>query len=139
LPKGRYHLQLPRGSYHLLVCYFDVGIFDDGADTDFDFLQPLLEAHRDKSSNAMASRDFMIGPVTEIYIRSLCKKLKKANVDSQIASIAQLKELIKLSKRKILLESSSTGQYDHYVEIAKNLILEGVEDKGILYDLTSLT
>src|SRR5690606_11954499 len=28
LPKGRNHLQLPRGSYHLFVCYFDVGIFD---------------------------------------------------------------------------------------------------------------
>ncbi len=139
LPKGRYHLQLPRGSYHLFVCYFDVGIFDGGADTEFDFLQPLLEGHRDKSSNAMASKDFMIGPVTEIYIRSLCKKLKKADVDSQITIIAQLKELIKLSKRKMLLENQNTGQHDHYVEIAKNLIVEGVEENGILYDLASLS
>ena len=139
LPKGRYHLQLPRGSYHLFVCYFDVGIFDGGADTDFDFLQPLLEAHRDKSSNAMASKDFMIGPVTEIYIRSLCKKLKKADVDSQITIIAQLKEMIKLSKRKIDRELGIVTENEDLVETAKTVIELGVEENGMRYNVSSLT
>ncbi|RZF57893.1 AraC family transcriptional regulator [Sphingobacterium corticibacterium] len=139
LPKGRYHLQLPRGNYHLFVCYFDVGIFDDGADTDFDFLHPLLEAHRQQSSNPMASRDFMVGPVTEIYIRSLCKKLKKADVDSQITIIAQLKELIKLSKRKIDRELGIVTENADLVETAKTVIELGVEENGMRYDLSSLT
>lgn len=139
LPKGRYQLQLPRGSYHLLVCYFDVGIFDDGAHTDFDFLRPLLEAHRQQSSNAVVSRDFMIGPVTEIYIRSLCKKLKKANVDSQIAIIAQLKELIKLSKRKIDSELGTKPKSKELLETAKTLIEQGVDENGINYPVSTLT
>lgn len=139
LPRGHYCLHVPPGTYQLFVCYFDVGIFDAGADMDFDFLQPLLEAHRQKSSIPLASSDFMIGPVTEIYIRSLCQRLKKADVDSQIAIIAQLKELIKLSKRKIDRELGIVTENVALVETAKTLIELGVEENGIRYDVSSLT
>src|SRR5690606_28204055 len=139
LPRGHYYLHVPPGTYQLFVCYFDVGIFDSGADTDFDFLQPLLEAHRQQSATPMASRDFMIGPVTEIYIQSLCKKLKKANVDSQIAIIAQLKELIKLSKRKIDRELGIGPEHHDLLENAQTLIRLGVDASGINYAVSSLT
>lgn len=139
LPSGRYYLHIPRGNYHLFICYFDVGIFDDGADTDFDFLHPLLEAHRQQSSNPMASRDFMVGPVTEIYIRSLCQKLEKANVDSQIAIIAHVKEMIKLSKRKINSELGVEPKHQDLLETAKTLIEMGVNETGINYTVSALT
>lgn len=139
LPAGQYHLHLPAGSYQLFVFYFDVGVFDSGADTDFEFLQPLLEAHRDKTSAPLVSKDFRIGPVTETYIRSLCSRLKKSNLDCQIYIISQLKELIQLSKRKIQLENQSIGEHDHYVEAAKTLIQAGVREKGIRYELPSIT
>ena len=139
LPRGHYHLHLRPGTYQLFVCYFDVGIFDAGADTDFEFLQPLLEAHRQKSSTPLVSNDFMAGPVTEIYIRSLCKKLKKADVDSQIAIIFHLKELIKLSKRKIDRELETVTENEGMVKTVKTLIELGVEESGMRYDLSSLT
>ena len=139
LPRGYYYLHVPPGTYQLFVCYFDVGIFDAGADHDFDFLQPLLEAHRQKSSTPLVSSDFMAGPVTVIYIRSLCKKLKKADVDSQIAIIFHLKEMIKLSKRKIDRELEAVTENEGMVKTAKTLIELGVEENGMRYDLSSLT
>ena len=139
LPAGQYALHIPGGSYQLFGFYFDVGIFDDGADQDFDFLQPLLEAHRQKSSIPITSSDFMIGPVTEIYIRSLCQRLKKANVDNQIAIIAQLKELIQLSKRKIDRELGIGPEHHDLLEKAKTLIQLGVDASGINYAVSSLT
>src|SRR5690606_38325671 len=91
LPKGRYHLPLPRGSYPLFLCYCAVGLFHAAADGDVGFLQPLWEAHRSKLPTRWVSKDLMSGAVTEIYIRSLSKKPKKASVDSQIAMSMQLK------------------------------------------------
>lgn len=139
LPRGHYHLCLPRGSYHLFVCYFDVGIFDTGADQDFDFLQPLLQAHRGKWPTPLVSQDFMIGPVTEIYIQSLCKQLKKADVDCQITIITQLKELIKLSKRKMERERGIDQRHQDLLETAKTLIELGVDENGMRYVISSLT
>ncbi|MBD1421229.1 helix-turn-helix domain-containing protein [Sphingobacterium chuzhouense] len=139
LPRGHYCLHVPPGTYQLFICYFDVGIFDSGADTGFEFLHPLLEAHREQSSRPMVSRDFMIGPVTEIYIQSLCEKLEKADVDSQIAIIFQLKEMIKLAKRKIDRELGVVTENEAMVETAKTLIELGVDEKGINYSLSTLT
>lgn len=139
LPAGQYHLQVPSGSYQLFGFYFDVGIFDSGANSDFDFLLSLLEAHRRTSPTPLVSKDFRIGPVTESYIQSLCRRLKKSDLDSEVYIISQLKELIKLSKRKIDSELGIEPKSKELLETAKTLIEQGVDENGINYPVSTLT
>lgn len=139
LPPAPYCLHLSAGKYHLFGFYFDVGIFDYGGDLEFDFLQPLLEAHRRKAPQPVVSMDFRVGPVTESYIGSLCKNLKKGDLDGQVYIISQLKELIKLSKQKIDSESGIQVRHHDMLQHAKNLIEQGVDAHGMDYAVSSLT
>ncbi len=139
LPSGNYSLQLAAGSYQLFGFYFDIGIFDDGADRSFDFLQPLLEAHRTKLNSHLKSIDFMIGPITKNQVKKLCSSLKKGDLDSQIYIIQQLKDLIQLSKIKIAWEKEGISKDEYYVQLCKKLIQEGVKAEGVTYRLSSLS
>lgn len=138
LPAGRYSLRLSAGRYQLFGFYFDVGIFDSGADRTFSFLQPLLEAHRQQASTPLLSPDFSVGRMTESYIQSLCKNLKKHDLDSQVYIISQLKELIKLSKRKIHSELGVSEPHHAILQNAKDLIEQGVDTQGMDYGVSAL-
>lgn len=139
LPAGQYSLWLSAGNYQLFGFYFDVGIFDSGADRAFSFLQPLLDAHRQQAPASLLSPDFSVGRTTESYIRSLCKNLKKHDLDSQVYIISQLKELIKLSKRKIYSELGVSELQHTILQNAKDLIQQGVDTQGVNYTVSALT
>ena len=138
LPAGNYQLHLPAGNYQLFGLCFDVGIFDSGADTGYDFLVPLLDAHRCKTPLPMRSPDFRICQGTKRHIYALCRKLKKADLDTQVNMMLRIKELIERSKTNLLLETQSDALNLHYVELAKSLIEAGVDELGMGYALSEL-
>lgn len=138
LPPGDYTLHVSAGRHQLFYFYFSIGIFDGGADDTFDFLKPLLEAHRQQSCTPLASRDFGICPVTESYIQFLCKQLKKGDLDSQIFIIDRMKELVKLSLQKIKQEHEPRSHTQALAESAKALIEINTEADGIQYKLDTL-
>lgn len=138
-PAGDYILHLPAGKTRLFVFYFDIGVFDDGADKDFDFLQPLLQAYRADGPLARASLDFALGPISSLYIRELCQSLKRGSLDHQISMLEQLKEIVKLSKRKVDIQYGAQKDYIYYTDLAKDLLEMEVRKNGAKFSTNVLT
>ncbi|WP_169305653.1 helix-turn-helix domain-containing protein [Sphingobacterium alkalisoli] len=138
LPPGDYSLHLSAGRYQLFDFYFSIGIFDDGADETFDFLKPLLDAHRSAASEPIVTVDFHVGTETEIYIQVLCAGLKKGDLDSQIFIILTMKELVKLSLEEIRQEYDPGSHAAAIAASAKLLIEINTEAYGIQYKLDVL-
>lgn len=137
LPASRYTLLLQPGKYSIFGFYFKSSIFRDGSDLQFPFLQPVLQAHRQDATQACATIDFYAGPFTAIYIRMLAHHLKKGDLDSEVFIISHLKEMIKLSQRKV--NSENPDSVIHYPQQAKQLVQYGVELQGMQYALRSIT
>lgn len=138
LPPGDYSLHLSAGRYQLFDFYFSIGIFDDGADETFDFLKPLLDAHRSGAAEPIVTVDFHVGTETEIYIAVLCSRLKKGDLDSQVFIIVTMKELVKLSRKKIQQEYEPGSHAAAIAASAKILIEINTEAHGIQYKLDAL-
>ncbi|WP_196940676.1 helix-turn-helix domain-containing protein [Sphingobacterium pedocola] len=131
LPPGDYLLHLSAGRYQLFDFYFSIGIFDDGADETFDFLKPLLDAHRSAAAEPIVSVDFLVGAQTETYIEALCSRLIKGDLDSQIFIIVTMKELVKLSRKKIKQEYEPDDYKKSVADAAKIILDINTETYGI--------
>lgn len=137
LPASHYTLALLPGSYRIFSFYFNSSIFRDGSELEFPFIQPVLRAHREDARQACATSDFYAGPLTSAYIRTLLHHLKKGNLDSEVFIINHLKEMIKLSQRKVASENRQSVV--HYIEKVKQLVQSGTELEGIGYDVYAAT
>ena len=139
LPPGDYILDLESGQYQLFGFYFEVGIFDDGADKDFEFLKPLLESYINDSAFPLTTIDFPIGLKTALRIREICTGLKRGDLDHQVTILQRLKELIKLSQIDMDLERYDVNPEIYYIQSVKEFIEQGTIERGILLDLALLT
>ncbi|SJN49846.1 helix-turn-helix domain-containing protein [Sphingobacterium sp. JB170] len=139
LPSDTYLLKLKKGKYQFFGFYFDVGIFDDGADNNFAFLKELLYAYRQNASAAHKSMQFKIGHLTTHYINRLCANIKTGDIDRQVSLLMEIKNLIKLSLTKIEIANGQSDYMDLYLLKTKELIELGVEKSGMLFSLNSLT
>ncbi|MFD2554206.1 helix-turn-helix transcriptional regulator [Sphingobacterium tabacisoli] len=131
LPPTEYYLHLTAGKYQFLCFYFDIGIFDGGADESFDFLKDLLDAQRTAAVVPRTTNDFWIGPVTEYTIELLFANLKRSDLDSQVFIIHTMKELVKLALKKINEDRDGTTHRARIANAAKILIAGYVEEYGI--------
>lgn len=131
LPPSEYYLHLTAGKYQFLCFYFDIGIFDGGADESFDFLKDLLDAQRTAAIVPRTTNDFRIGPVTEYTIELLFANLKTSDLDSQVFIIHTMKELVKLALKKINEDRDGMTNTAIIANSAKLLIAGYVEDEGI--------
>lgn len=135
LPPSEYYLHLTAGKYQFLCYYFDIGIFDGGADESFDFLRELLDAQRTAAEAPIKTLDFRIGPVTEYTIEFLFANLKKGDLDSQVFIIHTMKELVKLALKKINEERDGMTHKARIANAAKLLIEHYVKQDGIKCNL----
>lgn len=131
LPPGEYYLHLTAGKYRFLCVYFDIGIFDGGADESFDFIKELLDAHRTATNIPLKTIDFRIGPVTEYTIEHLFANLKAGDLDCQIFIIHTMKELVKLARTKIAEARDGSTHKARLANSAKLLIALYVDKDGI--------
>ncbi|MEN5055882.1 AraC family transcriptional regulator [Sphingobacterium kitahiroshimense] len=130
LPPGSYQLQIPRGRCSIFNFYFRCSIFRNGNERPFQFLHPLITAHRQSSISSCCSIDFRIGPRTRARIQHLLTKLTKGDLDNEEHVFHELKELIKLSKEKIFEEYEKLSDAMIKAKQAHDLIVQYVDLHG---------
>jgi len=128
LPPENYHIILPPGRSTIFGFYFRASIFREGNDSKYTFLQPLLDAYRSQSPLPKCSIDFRVGPITELYIETLCRNLVAKQLHTESFILERLIQLIELSKQKIHEE------YD-YEDAYKNLIYKYVNIIKVYVDI----
>lgn len=101
LPSGQYQLCLAPGSYCLFGFYFDGGLFRDGNERPFAFLQDVIEAYRANLPEPVVSIDFPAGEHTLGQIRRFCRCIKKGDIENEKFVVQELISLLKLAKEKV--------------------------------------
>lgn len=142
LTAGSYELILPKGRSSICNFYFRCSIFRDGNERSYQFLHPLIDAHRNATLTSSCSIDFRVGPRTRARIQYLLSKLKKGDLDNEKHILQELHELIKLSGEKIfeeyeLIIQSTKEAYSIREELAKKIREEGqqfrLEDLSVIF------
>lgn len=130
LPPERYTLELPKGYSQIFGFYFSGKIFRNGNDRPYEFLYKLIEAHRNKSMQAVCSLDFKAGVQTKQMIEIICKNLKPHKLNNESFIYSNLVRLIELSLEKINFEHIRLGHDYRAALNASNLLKLYIEDKG---------
>ena len=142
LPAGKYTFIIPKRRTTIFNFYFRCSIFRDGNERPYQFLHPLIDAHRNAASTSSCSVDFRVGPRTRARIQYLLGKLKKGDLDNEKHILQELHELIKLSGEKIfedngLIIQSKKEAYSIREELAKKIKEEGqqfrLEDLSLIF------
>src|SRR5690606_7318787 len=130
LSKGVYTLILPKGKSLLFGFYFDALLFRRNYELQFDFLLPVLHAHRQQSPTPLSSIAFPIAERTHAYIEQLCDKLTHIDLDNEGTIVTHLIALIKLSKEKVFDEYQADQADKKLATKAHELLLQKVEHQG---------
>lgn len=138
LPAGRYELTIPHGRSCICNFYFRCSIFRDGNERPYQFLHPLIEAHRTAATKTCYSIDFRVGPRTRARIHYLLGKLKKGDLDNEKHILQELHELIKLSGQKIFEEYHKLSGSLLKAREARDLIVYAVEQDGQNFGINSI-
>src|SRR5690606_38618054 len=101
LPRGKYRLQFEAGTYCLFGFYFDGGLFRDGNERPYAFLQDIIQAYRENLPHRGMSIDLPAGKHTVNQIRRFCRHIKKGDIENEKFVLQELIHLLKLSKQKI--------------------------------------
>lgn len=138
LPKGEYELVLPKGRTCICNFYFRCSIFRDENERPFQFLHPLIVAHRNNYPTSNWSIDFRVGPRTTAHIHHLLTKLKKGDLDNEKHILNELNELIKLSNEKIFEEYHKLSGSILKAREARDLIIQYVDQHGQNFSISSV-
>lgn len=138
LPPDDYHVKLPPGRTTIFGFYFRASIFRNGNDRRYTFLQPLLDAYRERSLLPKASVDFHVGPVTRRYIETLCKNLQTKQLHNESFIMTKLIQLIELSREKIHEEYEKASANQALLNKATRLIEAYVATHGQAFSIQNL-
>ncbi|MBD1433759.1 AraC family transcriptional regulator [Sphingobacterium sp. DN00404] len=130
LPSDDYQFNLPKGFTKIFGFYFRASIFRRGNERAYDFLHPLLDAHRQQSNLPLASRDFMVGPKTRYHIEWLCENLHPTQLNNDHFISGKILELIELSRIKILSEDSKISHELRIAQEARELLILYIAHDG---------
>src|SRR5690606_19810771 len=115
--------------------YFRASIFREGNDNKYTFLHPLLEAYRSRSPLPRCSIDFRVGPITELYIETLCRNLVPKQLNNESFILERLIQLIELSKQKVHEENNHNELYNNLIYKYVNTIKIYVDIYGQNFSL----
>ncbi len=135
VPPGDYRVELSAGGYQVFGFYFDGGIFRDGNDRSFRFLQEVIAAYRNQATDLVYSIDFLVGPKTRLHIAHLCKNLTKGDFNNETFVFDELSRLIQLSKRKVQEEYEQIDPATHLANNAIALIEAYVHTHGQAFSI----
>jgi AraC-like DNA-binding protein len=135
LPPEDYHIALPPGKSTIFGFYFRASIFRDGNDTKYTFLHPLLDAYRSRSPLPKCSIDFRVGPITQLYIETLCRNLVAKQLHNESFILERLIQLIELSKQKVHEEYDHEDTYKNLIYKYINIIKAHVDMYGQNFSL----
>ena len=130
LPPDHYQFHLPKGTTQLFGFYFRASVFRQGNDRAYDFIHPLLDAHRQKGIYPLASRDFMVGPKTRYQIEVLCTNLHPRQLKNDHFILGVILNLIELSRNKIANEDHNAPYELRIAQEAADLLAAYVENEG---------
>lgn len=130
LPTGQYTLVLPKGKSLLFGFYFDATIFRRNYELQFEFLLPVLQAHRQHTCTPVASIDFTVAERTHAYIEQLCDSLTHIDLENEGTILTHLIALIKLSKEKVFDEYQAERTDKKLATKVHELLLQKVEHQG---------
>lgn len=139
LPPKNYHITIPLGRSTIFGFYFRASIFREGNDSKYRFLQPLLDAYRSQSPLPKCSIDFRVGPITELYIETLCRNLVAKQLHNESFILERLIRLIELSKQKIHEEYDYEDIYKTVINKYINIIKAYVDIYGQNFNLQDVT
>jgi len=135
VPPGNYQVKLAAGLHQIFGFYFDGGIFRDGNERSFRFLQEVIDGYRSKAKRLVHSIDFLVGPKTRLHIAHLCKNLTKGDFNNETFVFDELSRLIQLSKRKIQEEYEQIDPAKHLANNAIALIEAYVHTHGQAFSI----
>ncbi|MBL1407519.1 helix-turn-helix domain-containing protein [Sphingobacterium faecale] len=130
LPPGHYSLTIPAGKSQLFGYYFQSKTFRKKNKKPYVFLHDLLRSRRAQVEEVVVSKDFKVGKRTRMYIRALCRGLKKRKLKNESFVFGIIHDLIDLSAEKISEEETKMS-YDLKIAIqARKLLAMHIEEKG---------
>ncbi|MBD1421613.1 AraC family transcriptional regulator [Sphingobacterium chuzhouense] len=138
LPTDEYQFHLPQGVTTIFGFYFRASIFRKGNERSYDFIHPLLDAHRQQSEFPLASRDFLVGPRTRYHIERLCENLHPTQLNNDHFVMGKLLDLIDLSRIKIVQEDTKIHYERHIAEEARELLALYIAHDGQSAELKKL-
>lgn len=130
LPRGRYQLHLAPGSYCFFGFYFDGGLFRDGNERPFTFLQDVIQAYRANRSTPVVSIDFPAGKHTLKQIRRFCGRIKKGDIKNEKFVVEELIRLLKLAKEKVFDEYERTTDPELLIQRCRELLADYIGEQG---------
>lgn len=133
LAKGAYNLTIPKGHHILVGFILDAGLFRPPANRHFSFLQHLVQAKKNQSSQSDKSITFRVGDVTKRQLQLLFSKINPNILDNEHMILKQLIFLIQLSRFKI----SEDGK-EKLIDQARNLLQMMVLHQGAQVRLSDI-
>lgn len=133
LAKGEYRLTVPKGHHILVGFILDAGLFRPPANRHFSFLQHLVQAKKNQSSQSDKSITFRVGDVTKRQLQLLFSKINPNILDNEHMILKQLIFLIQLSRFKI----SEDGK-EKLIDQARNLLQMMVLHQGAQVRLSDI-
>lgn len=130
LPKGEYQLQLAPGSYCFFGFYFDGGLFRDGNERPFAFLQDIIQAYRANLPEPVVSIDFPAGEHTLGQIRRFCRYIKKGDIENEKFVVQELISLLKLAKEKVYDTYERTTDPELLIQRCRDLLAGRIANHG---------
>ncbi len=130
LPPGSYRLRLPRGHLILFGFYFDGGIFREGNERRFNFLQEVIFGYRNQSAVPHYSKDFRIDTQTLLRIQYLCNNLKKKDFSNESFLLNELSKLVELSREKVIEQHVNEQHGLRIAEKAQHLWITYIAEYG---------
>lgn len=130
LPSGQYQLCLAPGSYCLFGFYFDGGLFRDGNERPFAFLQDTIQAYRTNLPESVASIDFPAGEHTLNQIKRFCRRIKKGDIENEKFVLQELIGLLKLAKEKIFDAYERSSDPELLVQRCRTLLSVYIAAQG---------
>lgn len=138
LPVGTYQLLVNPGTYQIFSFYFDIGFLDGLPKQDLEFLGKLRDAHKTNSEKPLQSVEFRAGTLTTAFIKKLGRYLTKGEWNSQLYVLDQLQLLLQISKSKIDKQKLLHQERDISGELVMKMIENGVDQKGMQFNVKSL-
>ncbi|MBE8722975.1 hypothetical protein C4F40_19830 [Sphingobacterium sp. Ka21] len=131
LPAGDYIIRVSSGWSNIFGFYFDGGIFRDGNDKEFHFLEQVLTYYRSRSPQAIASVDFWVGPLTKVAIMHFCRNLKRGILSNEDFISRNIYRLIDISKKKVAMPNGNDYPMYYIHAVREHLVHELKEGNGI--------